>query len=52
MSTIYNILILKILDEIIPATKISVTEGNKIFGAAILKKMIILLLLLGLMMKL
>ena len=38
MSTIYNILILKILNEIIPATKISVTEGNKIFGAAILSK--------------
>ena len=38
MSTIYNILILKILNEIIPATKISVTKGNKIFGAAILKK--------------
>ena len=38
MSKIYNILILKILNEIIPVSKISVTEGNKIFGAAILKK--------------
>ena len=38
MTEIYNILILKILNEIIPATKISITKGNKIFGAAILKK--------------
>ena len=38
MHNIFNILISKILDEIIPATKISVANGNKIFGAAILKK--------------
>ena len=38
MNKIYNILISVILDEIIPATKISILKGNKIFGAAILKK--------------
>ena len=38
MVRIYNILISKILNEIIPATKISIINGNKIFGAAILKK--------------
>ena len=38
MTSIYNILVLKILKEIIPATKISISKGNKIFGAAILKK--------------
>ena len=38
MSKLFNILILKILDEIIPETKISISKGNKIFGAAILKK--------------
>ena len=38
MLKFYNILILKILNEIIPATKISVSKGNKIFGAAILNK--------------
>jgi len=38
MHNIFNILISKILDEIIPATKISVANGNKIFGAAILNK--------------
>jgi len=38
MNKIYNILILKIINEIIPATKISIVEGNKIFGAAILMK--------------
>ena len=38
MSEIYNILILKILNEIIPATKIAISKGNKIFVAAILKK--------------
>ena len=38
MSKIYNILISKILEEIIPASKISISKGNKIFGAAILKK--------------
>ncbi|MBO6468822.1 MAG: nucleoside deaminase, partial [Pelagibacteraceae bacterium] len=31
-------LILKILNEIIPATKKSISKGNKIFGAAILNK--------------
>ena len=38
MIQLYNILILKILNEIIPATKISISKGNKIFGAAILNK--------------
>ena len=38
MTKIYNILISKILNDIIPASKISITKGNKIFGAAILKK--------------
>ena len=38
MIKFYNILILKILNEIIPATKISISKGNKIFGAAILNK--------------
>jgi len=38
MLKFYNILILKILKEIIPATKISISKGNKIFGAAILNK--------------
>ena len=38
MKKIYNTLILKILNEIIPATKISISKGNKIFGGAILKK--------------
>ena len=38
MLKFYNILISKILNEIIPATKISVSKGNKIFGAAILNK--------------
>ena len=38
MLKFYNILISKILNEIIPVTKISVSKGNKIFGAAILNK--------------
>ena len=38
MIKFYNILILKILNEIIPATKKSISKGNKIFGAAILNK--------------
>ena len=38
MSNFYNILISKILNEIIPASKISISKGNKIFGAALLKK--------------
>ena len=38
MFEFYNILILKILNEIIPVTKISISKGNKIFGAAILNK--------------
>ena len=38
MIKLYNILISKILNEIIPATKISISKGNKIFGAAILNK--------------
>ena len=38
MLKFYNILISKILNEIIPATKISISKGNKIFGAAILNK--------------
>ena len=38
MSSIYNSLIDTILNKIIPETKISISKGNKIFGAAILKK--------------
>ena len=38
MLKLYNILINKILYEIIPATEISISKGNKIFGAAILNK--------------
>ena len=38
MNKIYNLLLLKILNEIIPATKLSIQKGNKIFGAAILSK--------------
>ena len=38
MFKFYNILILKILNEIIPLTKISISKGNKIFGGAILNK--------------
>ena len=38
MNKFYNILIHKILNEIIPKTKKSISKGNKIFGAAILKK--------------
>ena len=38
MSSIYYYLINTILNEIIPETKIAISKGNKIFGAAILKK--------------
>tara|TARA_Y100000590_G_scaffold72474_1_gene79602 strand:- start:5368 stop:5955 length:588 start_codon:yes stop_codon:yes gene_type:complete len=38
MIEIYNILVSKILDEIIPSTKKAIDKGNKIFGAAILNK--------------
>ena len=38
MHEFYNILLLKILDEIIPATRKSIIKGNKIFGAAIINK--------------
>ena len=38
MSSIYNSIIDTILNKIIPETKISISKGNKIFGAAILKK--------------
>ena len=38
MSSIYYYLINIILKEIIPETKIAVSKGNKIFGAAILNK--------------
>jgi tRNA(Arg) A34 adenosine deaminase TadA len=34
----YNIFIDTIIDHIIPQTKIAISKGNKIFGAAILKK--------------
>ena len=34
----YNILINTIIEHIIPQTKIAISKGNKIFGAAILKK--------------
>ena len=35
---LYKSLLLKILNEIIPATKVSILKGNKIFGGAILNK--------------
>ena len=38
MTSIYYYLINIILNEIIPETKIAISNGNKIFGAAILKK--------------
>ena len=38
MNSIYNILIKTILYDIIPKTKISISKGNKLFGAAILNK--------------
>ena len=38
MKEIYNVFLDKILYEIIPETKISINNGNKIFGAAILNK--------------
>ena len=38
MQTIYSKLLNIILEEIIPPTIISISKGNKIFGAAILKK--------------
>tara|TARA_B100000029_G_C17558370_1_gene952442 strand:+ start:1133 stop:1720 length:588 start_codon:yes stop_codon:yes gene_type:complete len=38
MIEIYNTLVSKILDEIIPSTKEAINNGNKIFGAAILRK--------------
>ena len=34
----YNILVNTILENIIPQTRIAISKGNKIFGAAILKK--------------
>ena len=38
MFSIYYTLIKVILEEIIPETKVSISKGNKIFGAAILNK--------------
>ena len=38
MSSIYSILIDTIINSIVPKTKIAISEGNKIFGAAILQK--------------
>ena len=38
MNTKYNILIKTIISDIIPHTKIAISKGNKIFGAAILNK--------------
>ena len=38
MNTNYNILIKTIITDIIPHTKIAISKGNKIFGAAILSK--------------
>ena len=38
MFSIYNILINTIINSIIPKTKIEISQGNKIFGATILKK--------------
>jgi tRNA(Arg) A34 adenosine deaminase TadA len=47
MIKFYNILILIILNEIIPATKISISKGNKIFGAAILNKKDLSIIVIG-----
>ena len=38
MNTTYNILIKTIINDIIPHTKIAISKGNKIFGAAIINK--------------
>ena len=38
MNSKYNILVNTILENIIPQTRIAISKGNKIFGAAILKK--------------
>ena len=38
MNTIYKTLLAKIINDIIPHTKKAIKKGNKIFGAAILKK--------------
>jgi len=38
VSTKFNILIKTIIEDIIPHTKIAISKGNKIFGAAILNK--------------
>ena len=38
MNSKYNILINTIIESIVPQTKIAISKGNKIFGAAILNK--------------
>ncbi len=47
MSKLYNTLLQIILKDIIPATKISIQNGNKIFGAAILAKKDLSTLIIG-----
>ena len=47
MNLKYSILLDIIIDKIIPKTKISVNKGNKIFGAAILKREDLSLVCLG-----
>ena len=47
MSKLYNTLLQIILKDIIPATKISIQNGNKIFGAAILSKKDLSILIVG-----
>ena len=38
MNSKYNVLINTIINDILPPTKIAISKGNKIFGAAILNK--------------
>ena len=47
MFSIYYTLIKVILEEIIPETKVSISKGNKIFGAAILRKKDLSTLIIG-----
>ena len=47
MSKLYNTLLQIILSKIIPSTKISIQQGNKIFGAAILSKKDLSTLIIG-----
>ena len=47
MYKIFDILLNVILEEILPISKISVSNGNKIFGAAILNKNDLSIIVIG-----